>query len=238
MSSPRSAAPWSATSPSSTTATRSTAAAWAPAATASPPSASPTSSSSRMSTPSSSSMSRRTPSGNASTRTASGRSTTASSPRAPASRPRGVRRLLHRLNKELNLPIILPARLRPLGALHLQRSSSRAPSPSRSSPNAWRSPTPSSWASAPRTTNECGLSDDVKIDLNDRDIDRAKQIAAYPWFADNKGWQKEIKKMLDNGFKMEVEGADHQGHLLCDRGVCAGEAQGEGLAGVNQQSPH
>ena len=35
--------------------------------------------------------------------------------------PRGVRRLLQRFNEELKLPIYLPARLRPVGALHLQR---------------------------------------------------------------------------------------------------------------------
>ena len=41
--------------------------------------------------------------------------------------------------------------------------------------------------------------------MNDRDRDRAKQIANYPWFAEKKMWQKEIKRMLTNGFKMEVE---------------------------------
>jgi DNA topoisomerase-6 subunit A len=45
----------------------------------------------------------------------------------------------------------------------------------------------------------------VKIDLTDNDIKRAKEIAAYPWFAGHKGWQKEIDAMLSNGFKMEVE---------------------------------
>jgi len=49
------------------------------------------------------------------------------------------------------------------------------------------------------------LSDDVKIELNDRDINRAKQIAAYPWFENKREWQREIKTMLNNGFKMEVE---------------------------------
>ena len=51
----------------------------------------------------------------------------------------------------------------------------------------------------------CELSDSVKINLNDTDRKRAKQIAAYPWFAKKKPWQKEIRKMLDNGFKLEVE---------------------------------
>ena len=31
------------------------------------------------------------------------------------------------------------------------------------------------------------------------------RIAAYPWFAEKKPWQREIKKMFTNGFKMEVE---------------------------------
>ena len=52
---------------------------------------------------------------------------------------------------------------------------------------------------------ECDLSDDVQIELNDNDKKRAREIAAYPWFKDHKGWQKEIQRMLDNGFKMEVE---------------------------------
>jgi DNA topoisomerase-6 subunit A len=51
----------------------------------------------------------------------------------------------------------------------------------------------------------CGLSDSVKISLNDNDRKRARQIAAYPWFAHKKAWQKEIEKLLDNGFKLEVE---------------------------------
>jgi len=52
---------------------------------------------------------------------------------------------------------------------------------------------------------KCDLTEDVKIELNDRDITRAKQIAAYPWFQDKRDWQREIKAMLANGFKMEVE---------------------------------
>jgi DNA topoisomerase-6 subunit A len=51
----------------------------------------------------------------------------------------------------------------------------------------------------------CGLSDSVKISLNDTDRKRARQIASYPWFEHKKSWQKEIAKLLDNGFKLEVE---------------------------------
>jgi DNA topoisomerase-6 subunit A len=51
----------------------------------------------------------------------------------------------------------------------------------------------------------CELSDDVQIALSDTDRKRANEILAYPWFKDKKGWQREISKMLSNGFKMEVE---------------------------------
>ncbi len=55
----------------------------------------------------------------------------------------------------------------------------------------------------------CGLSPSVRINLNEQDIKRAKQIAAYPWFSDKtakcRAWQKEIATMISNGFKLEVE---------------------------------
>jgi len=44
----------------------------------------------------------------------------------------------------------------------------------------------------------------VEIKLADKDIARAKEMKAYPWFADKK-WQREIDATLDNGFKMEVD---------------------------------
>jgi DNA topoisomerase-6 subunit A len=51
----------------------------------------------------------------------------------------------------------------------------------------------------------CGLDENVTIKLNDQDKKRASQIASYPWFEKHKGWQKEIKQLLDNDFKLEVE---------------------------------
>jgi DNA topoisomerase-6 subunit A len=56
-----------------------------------------------------------------------------------------------------------------------------------------------------RDYDRCKLSPSVQITLNDTDVKRAKQIAAYPWFAGKKAWQKEIETMLKNGFKLEVE---------------------------------
>ena len=41
--------------------------------------------------------------------------------------------------------------------------------------------------------------------MSETDKKRAKQIASYPWFEHKRPWQKEIKKMLDNDFKLEVE---------------------------------
>lgn len=118
--------------------------------------------------------------------------------------PRGVRRLLHRLNKEHNLPIYCLLDCDPWGhyiySVIKQGSISLAFESERLA-----IPDAKFMGIRAMDYDRCELSDDVKIDLNDRDIQRAKQIAAYPWFKDHKGWQKEIKKMLDNGFKMEVE---------------------------------
>jgi DNA topoisomerase-6 subunit A len=50
-----------------------------------------------------------------------------------------------------------------------------------------------------------GLSNAVEIKLNDKDIERAKQMKAYAWFKDKK-WQREIDALLKNGFKMELDG--------------------------------
>jgi DNA topoisomerase-6 subunit A len=118
--------------------------------------------------------------------------------------PRGVRRLLHRLNQELGLPIYCLLDCDPWGhyiysvikqgSINLAFESERMAVPDAKFVGIRAS-----------DYDACDLSDDVKIDLNDRDIARAKQIAAYPWFENKKPWQREIKKMLANGFKMEVE---------------------------------
>tara|TARA_Y100001970_G_C14153651_1_gene814214 strand:- start:23 stop:1216 length:1194 start_codon:yes stop_codon:yes gene_type:complete len=118
--------------------------------------------------------------------------------------PRGVRRLLHRLNKELGLPIYCLLDCDPWGhyiysvikqgSINLAYESSRMAIPE------------ATFLGIRSSDYErCELSPDVKIELNARDITRAKQIMEYPWFKKKKQWQKEIKKMLSNGFKMEVE---------------------------------
>ena len=118
--------------------------------------------------------------------------------------PRGVRRLLHRLNTELGLPIYCLLDCDPWG--HYIYSVIKQGSISLAF-ESQRMAVPSAKYLGIRSDDyeRCKLADDVKIALNDRDITRAKQIANYPWFVDKKPWQKEIKRMLQNGFKMEVE---------------------------------
>lgn len=118
--------------------------------------------------------------------------------------PRGVRRLLQRFNQELKLPIICLLDCDPWGhyiySVIKQGSISLAFESSRLA-----IPEARFLGIRAKDYDECDLDDRVKIDLNDNDKKRAREIAAYPWFKDHKSWQKEIAKMLDNGFKMEVE---------------------------------
>lgn len=118
--------------------------------------------------------------------------------------PRGVRRLLYRLHHELHLPIYCVLDNDPWGyyiysvlkqgSINLAYESKRMAIPAvrylglRSS-----------------DYERCDLSPSVQIKLNEQDIKRANQIKCYPWFENKKPWQREIDKMLQNGFKLEVE---------------------------------
>lgn len=117
---------------------------------------------------------------------------------------RGVRRLLQRLNKELGLPIYCLLDCDPWGhyifSVIKQGSISLA-----FESNRLAIPDAKFIGIRSKDYVACELSDDVKVEMNDTDIKRAKEIAAYPWFIDHKGWQAEIDLMLRNGFKMEVE---------------------------------
>jgi DNA topoisomerase-6 subunit A len=118
--------------------------------------------------------------------------------------PRGVRRLLHRLHKELGLPVYCLLDCDPWGhyiysvikqgSINLAFESERMAIPDAKF-----------MGIRSDDYDRCDLSADVRIALNDRDVTRARQIADYPWFKDKRPWQKEIKKLLSNGFKMEVE---------------------------------
>lgn len=118
--------------------------------------------------------------------------------------PRGVRRLLNRMHNELGLPVFCLLDNDPWGyyiysvikqgSINLAYESQRMAIPKAQFIGV-RS----------RDFVRCGLSNSVKISLNDTDRKRAKQIAEYPWFAKKAEWQKEIRLMLENGFKLEVE---------------------------------
>ncbi len=118
--------------------------------------------------------------------------------------PRGVRRLLQRFNQELKLPIICVLDCDPWGhyiySVIKQGSISLAFESSRLA-----IPEAKFLGIRSKDYDECDLPDAVKITLSDNDIKRANEIRAYPWFAENKQWQKEIDALLNNGFKMEVE---------------------------------
>jgi len=119
--------------------------------------------------------------------------------------PRGVRRLLHRLHHELGLPVYCLLDCDPWG--HYIYSVIKQGSISLAFESE-RLAIPDAKFLGIRAIDyqRYQLSDDVQIDMNERDVKRAKQIAAYPWFKDKRAWQKEFQQLLDNGFKMEVEG--------------------------------
>ena len=118
--------------------------------------------------------------------------------------PRGVRRLLNRLHYELDLPVYCLLDNDPWGYYIysvIKQGSINLAFESK------RMAVPGAKYLGLRSIDftRCELSPSVQIRLNDTDIKRAKQIAAYPWFADKKPWQKEIEQMLKNAFKLEVE---------------------------------
>ena len=118
--------------------------------------------------------------------------------------PRGCRRLLQRLNQELKLPIICLLDCDPWGhyiySVIKQGSISLAFESSRLA-----IPEAKFLGIRAKDYRECQLPEAVKITLSENDVKRAREIAAYPWFEQNKAWQREIDALLSNGFKMEVE---------------------------------
>lgn len=118
--------------------------------------------------------------------------------------PRGVRRLLHRMHYELNLPIYCLLDNDPWGyyiySVIKQGSINLAY-------ESQRMAIPDARFLGLRSIDyeRCGLSESVTIGLTDTDRKRARQIMQYPWFQHKKDWQREIQRLLDNGFKLEVE---------------------------------
>jgi DNA topoisomerase-6 subunit A len=117
---------------------------------------------------------------------------------------RGARRLLQRMSQELKLPIFVLVDNDPWGlyiySVLKQGSISLAYESMRMAVPGVRFLGMSSY-----DYDKFKLTPAVKIKLKAEDITRAEQMKNYPWFKDRK-WQREIQALLDNGFKMEVDG--------------------------------
>ncbi len=117
--------------------------------------------------------------------------------------PRGIRRLARRLHEEWKLPVYLLVDNDPWGyyiysvvkqgSINLAFESQRMAIPdcrfiglSSRDPEAY------------------GLPRNVGIKLNEKDVSRAKEIMAYPWFQ-KKHWQEEITFMIKSGLKYELD---------------------------------
>jgi DNA topoisomerase VI subunit A len=117
--------------------------------------------------------------------------------------PRGVRRLARRLHEEHDLPVYVLVDNDPWGyyiysvvkqgSINLAFEVQRMAIPkakfiglSSADPEAYELPR------------------NVGIKLNDKDISRARELLAYPWFQ-KKPWQEEIKRMLASGLKYELD---------------------------------
>ncbi|MEM6312811.1 MAG: DNA topoisomerase IV subunit A [Planctomycetota bacterium] len=118
--------------------------------------------------------------------------------------PRGVRRLTYRMHNELKLPVYVLTDNDPWGyyiySVVKQGSINLAFESQRMAIPAARFVGMSSF-----DRERFGFTN--VIDLNSKDVTRVKEIAAYPWFAGKKDWQKEINQMLKSGVKMELETA-------------------------------
>ncbi len=117
--------------------------------------------------------------------------------------PRGVRRLARRLHEEKKLPVYVLVDNDPWGyyiysvvkqgSINLAFESQRMAIP-KAKFIGLSSSDPGKYA----------LPRNVGIKLNDKDINRAKELLNYPWFQ-KPHWQKEIKGMLSSGLKYELD---------------------------------
>jgi DNA topoisomerase-6 subunit A len=117
--------------------------------------------------------------------------------------PRGVRRLLYRMHHELKLPLYVLVDNDPWGfyiySVVKQGSINLAYESVRMAVPAARFIGLSSM-----DRERFDLPDNVTIRLDDQDERRAKQMLDYPWF-NKRTWQREIRTMLRNKVKLEIE---------------------------------
>ena len=123
--------------------------------------------------------------------------------------PRGVRRLINRLHKELKLPIYVLTdadvwgyyiySVIKQGSINLSFLSDRLGTPEAKF-----------IGLTTRDVNKFNIAKNVTIKLNKRDEKRAKELLGYIWFKP-KEWQNEIKHMLEVGYKLELESLSSKG---------------------------
>ena len=123
--------------------------------------------------------------------------------------PRGVRRLCHRMVNELKLPLYVLVDNDPWGfyiySVVKQGSINLAYESQRMAVPQARFLGLSSF-----DAEAFALPSNVSIRLDDTDIKRAKQMMAYEWF-DRREWQREMKRMLHDGVKFELEALSAKG---------------------------
>ena len=117
--------------------------------------------------------------------------------------PRGVRRLAQRLHTEKRIPVYVIVDNDPWGyyiysvikqgSINLAFESQRMAIP-KAKFIGLSSADPEHY----------GLPRSVGIRLNDKDVNRARELLNYPWFQ-KKSWQNEIKRMLSSGLKYELD---------------------------------
>jgi DNA topoisomerase-6 subunit A len=123
--------------------------------------------------------------------------------------PRGVRRLVRRLNDELGLPVYVLVDNDPWGlyiysvlkqgSINLAYESMRMAVPTARFVG---------LSSFDKLTFK--LPSNVAIKMNDQDNSRARQMLAYPWFK-AKHWQQEIEEMVKSEQKFELEALSRRG---------------------------
>jgi DNA topoisomerase VI subunit A len=123
--------------------------------------------------------------------------------------PRGVRRLVQRLHRELKLPVYVLVDNDPWGfyiySVMKQGSINLAYESMRMAVPDARFIGLSSF-----DKQKYKLPGNVAIRMDDGDVSRARQMLAYPWFKDAR-WQREIEEMVRSGVKFELEALSRRG---------------------------
>jgi DNA topoisomerase-6 subunit A len=123
--------------------------------------------------------------------------------------PRGVRRLVRRMNEELKLPVYVMVDNDPWGfyiySVVKQGSINLAYESMRMAVPQARFIGLSSF-----DRDRFSLPTNVTIKLDDSDVNRAKQMLGYKWF-DKPQWKREIDHMLKSGVKLEIEALSSKG---------------------------